>query len=98
MRKTLLILALLVQANTIAIAQTPEAGRARTPDPLSVGSSTRVWLEEQRSETNRAPTEPFPAQRAAQSAVKYISSAEAGSPQAANSSFKATSNATGSPR
>lgn len=99
MKNTLLILALMVQVSSIATAQTPEAGNTKTPEAFTVGSSTRVWLEEQRSsDTNRAPVEPYPAQRAAQSAVKYLSGAEAGSPAAASSSFKATSNATGSTR
>ena len=98
MKNTLLILALMVQVSAIATAQTPEAGKAQTPDALSVGSSTRTWLEEQRSDTNRAPVEPYPARRAAQSVVKYLSGADAASPTAANNSFKASSNATGSGR
>ncbi len=98
MKNTLLILALMVQVSTLATAQTPAAEKAQTPDALSVGSSTRAWLEEQRSDTNRAPAEPYPAQRAAQSVVKYLSGADAANPSAANNSFKASSNATGSSR
>ncbi|MCE2680325.1 MAG: hypothetical protein LW629_07725 [Burkholderiales bacterium] len=98
MKNTLLILALIAPLSSIATAQTPGAEKAQTPDPLSVGSSTRAWLVEQRSDTNRAPVEPYPAQRAAQSVVKYVSGADAGSQSATSSSFKATSNATGSTR
>ena len=98
MKNTLLVLALLFQGVSVASAQTPEAVTEQAPDAFKVGSSTRTWLQEQVSETNRAPTEPYPAQRAAQSAARYINGADAANPSAANNSFKASSNATGSSR
>ena len=97
MKNTLLTVLLLFQGISTAMAQAPEPENTQQAGTLNVGTSTRAWLEEQGSEANRAPTEPFAAQRAAQAATKYLSGSETPA-SAAASSFKATSNATGSSR
>ena len=99
MKNTLLVLLVLTQTVSVAMAQSVEEPKSNQVDTLSVGATTRAWLEEQGSETNRAPTEPFAAQRAAQAVVKYLSGSDTPVLPTSSGSFKATStNATGSTR